>query len=130
MTAEEFIVYCARVSSPQNQGNLETAPKLLRYLIKHGHWSPFEQASMTVEIVTSRAISAQILRHRSFVFQEFSQRYAEVVEIVAYDPRRGDDKNRQNSTDNLTPNVKAWFLMRQAEVATTAHRNYRDALDM
>jgi len=75
-TAEDLIVYCARVSNPDNQFNVSTGPKLLRYCIEHGHWSVFEQASMTVEIQTSRAISAQILRHRSFSFQEFSQRYA------------------------------------------------------
>ena len=77
-TAEDLIVYCARVSNPDNQLNVSTGPKLLRYCIEHGHWSVFEQASMTVEITTSRAISAQILRHRSFSFQEFSQRYAVV----------------------------------------------------
>ena len=79
-TAEDLIVYCARVSNPDNQFNVSTGPKLLRYCIEHGHWSVFEQASMTVEIQTSRAISAQILRHRSFSFQEFSQRYAVVDE--------------------------------------------------
>lgn len=82
-TAEDLIVYCARVSNPDNQLNVATGHKLLRYCIEHGHWSVFEQASMTVEITTSRAISAQILRHRSFSFQEFSQRYAVV------DPGRG-----------------------------------------
>ena len=71
--AEDIIAYCARVSNPENQNNTETAPKLLKFLIKHGHWSPFEMVDMTVEIKTSRAIAAQILRHRSFSFQEFSQ---------------------------------------------------------
>jgi thymidylate synthase (FAD) len=75
-TADELISYCARVSNPSNQLNVETAPRLMRYCVTHGHWSVFETAGMTVEIVTSRAIAAQILRHRSFTFQEFSQRYA------------------------------------------------------
>ena len=76
---EDLIVYCARVSNPSNQMNTETAPKLIKYLINHQHWSPFEMVDMTVEIETSRAIAAQILRHRSFSFQEFSQRYACIV---------------------------------------------------
>ncbi len=76
LTAEELIVYCARVSNPSNQGNVETGERLLRYCMKHGHWSIFEVSSLTVEVETSRAIAAQILRHRSFTFQEFSQRYA------------------------------------------------------
>lgn len=80
-TAEDLIVYCARVSNPKNQGNTETGPRLIRYLIDHHHWSPFELASMCVEIETSRAIAQQILRHRSFSFQEFSQRYADVSAI-------------------------------------------------
>ena len=77
MSCEDLIAYCARVSNPSNQNNTATAPKLLKYLIKHRHWSPFEMVSMTLEIKTSRAIAAQILRHRSFSFQEFSQRYSE-----------------------------------------------------
>ena len=100
--AEELIAYCARVSNPTNQHNKETAPRLLKYLIKHQHWSPFEMANMVVEIKTNRAIAAQILRHRSFSFQEFSQRYAE-VESFPSPPylRRQDVKNRQNSIDDL-----------------------------
>ena len=77
--AEDLVAYCARVSNPSNQSNIQTAPKLLNYLIKHKHWSPFEMVSMTLEIKTSRAIAAQILRHRSFAFQEFSQRYSEAL---------------------------------------------------
>lgn len=80
-TPEELIAYCARVSNPSNQENHATAPKLLAYCMKHGHWSVFEQASMTVEIETSRAIAAQILRHRSFFFQEFSQRYSDISKL-------------------------------------------------
>ena len=81
MSAESIIAYCARVSNPKNQHNVATAPKLLKFLIKHKHWSPFELANMCVEIKTSRAIAAQILRHRSFSFQEFSQRYSAATDM-------------------------------------------------
>jgi thymidylate synthase (FAD) len=101
LTAEEFIVYCARVSNPSNQLNLESAPKLIKYCINHGHWSIFEQASMTVEIQTSRDISAQILRHKTFAFQEFSQRYSVVTGIESFDIRKQAEKNRQSSTEIL-----------------------------
>lgn len=97
--AEDIIAYCARVSNPANQKNAETAPKLLKFLIKHGHWSPFEMADMTVEIKTSRAIAAQILRHRSFSFQEFSQRYSEVEALEDLELRKQAEKNRQSSTE-------------------------------
>lgn len=92
---EELISYCARVSNPTNQLNTETAPKLLGYLIKHKHWSPFEMVSMTVEIKTSRAIAAQILRHRSFSFQEFSQRYSAATELEYIELRKQGKTNRQ-----------------------------------
>lgn len=107
--AENVISYCARVSNPDNQENYDTAPKLLKYCIKNNHWSVFEMASMCVEITTSRAISAQILRHKSFSFQEFSQRYAEATYWVDVEPRRQDDKNRQNSTDDLDKDIKQQF---------------------
>jgi thymidylate synthase (FAD) len=94
-TAEELISYCARVSNPSNQMNTETAPKLLRYLIEHRHWSPFEMVSMTAEIKTSRAIAAQILRHRSFSFQEFSQRYSTATELEPLQWRKQGKTNRQ-----------------------------------
>lgn len=94
-SAEELIVYCARVSNPLNQLNTETSPKLLNYLIKHNHWSPFEMASMTVEIQTSRAIASQILRHRSFSFQEFSQRYSNATELENIEWRMQGKTNRQ-----------------------------------
>ena len=107
--AEKLIGYIARVSNPKNQENPEVAG-LLRYCIKHGHWSIFEQASMTVEIETTRGIAAQILRHRSFTFQEFSQRYADTNlladEIPMFDLRHQDTKNRQNSTDDVPYNKK------------------------
>ena len=95
--AEELIAYCARVSNPANQNNTQTASRLLKYLIKHRHWSPFEMANMVVEIKTNRAIAAQILRHRSFSFQEFSQRYAEVQSIPTPPYlRRQDTKKSQD----------------------------------
>ena len=97
--AEELIAYCARVSNPSNQMNMETAPRLLKYLIKHKHWSPFEMVDMTVEIKTSRAIAAQILRHRSFSFQEFSQRYSSVTEIEPIELRKQAETNRQSSEE-------------------------------
>jgi thymidylate synthase (FAD) len=97
--AEDIVAYCARVSNPENQKNTETAPQLLKFLIKHGHWSPFEMVDMTVEIKTSRAIAAQILRHRSFSFQEFSQRYSEAQSLEKLELRKQADKNRQSSSE-------------------------------
>ena len=99
-TAEELITYCARVSNPSNQLNIETAPKLLKYCINHGHWSVFEQVDLTFEIVTSRDISAQILRHKSFSFQEFSQRYSEVTKLEPFQLRKQAEKNRQSSAED------------------------------
>lgn len=103
--AEELISYCARVSNPSNQLNMETAPKLLKYLIKHKHWSPFELVSATFEIKTSRAIAAQILRHRSFSFQEFSQRYSTATELEKLEFRKQGKTNRQVGDEEvqLTP---------------------------
>jgi len=88
LTADDLIAYCARVSNPSNQLNTDTAPRLLAYCIRHGHWSVFETASMTVEVETSRAIAAQLLRHRSFTFQEFSQRYAASSDFEPIELRR------------------------------------------
>ena len=105
--AEQTMAYIARVSNPSNQDN-EKYAGLLKYCIKHNHWSVFEQSTMTLEIETTRAIAAQILRHRSFTFQEFSQRYAQTNSlggITLPELRRQDQKNRQNSTDDLDPNV-------------------------
>tara|TARA_R100001082_G_C4325408_1_gene143091 strand:- start:31 stop:666 length:636 start_codon:yes stop_codon:yes gene_type:complete len=96
---EDIIAYCARVSNPNNQLNTETAPKLLKFLVKHKHWSPFEMVDMTLEIKTSRAIAAQILRHRSFSFQEFSQRYSQAQVLEKLELRQQAAKNRQSSTD-------------------------------
>jgi len=100
--AQELIAYCARVSNPSNQLNTETSEKLIRYLVKHAHWSPLEMVSACVEITTTRDIARQILRHRSFSFQEFSQRYADPTKdlnFVLRDARFQDTKNRQNSVD-------------------------------
>lgn len=106
LTAEALIVYIARVSNPSNQLNTETSDKLIKFLIENKHWSPFEMVDMTVEIVTSRAIAQQILRHRSFSFQEFSQRYAVATEFEPVQLRRQADKNRQSSTEEFDPVIK------------------------
>jgi thymidylate synthase (FAD) len=128
VVAESFISYVARVSNPSNQMNMESAPKLLKYLTKNKHWSPFEHVSFTLEIETSRAVAAQILRHRSFVFQEFSQRYATATEFCFYEARRQDDKNRQNSLDDMSQLDKDWFHDAQASVVHTCNQLYKDAL--
>ena len=99
VSPEELIVYIARVSNPDNQMNMDTAPKLINYLIKHKHWSPFEFVDMTVEIVTRRSIAAQILRHKSFSFQEFSQRYSTATGIQSIELRKQGKTNRQSSED-------------------------------
>lgn len=128
-TAEELMVYCARVSSPSNQGNHETGERLLRYCMVHGHWSVFEMADMTVEVETSRAIAAQILRHRSFSFQEFSQRYAAAtLGFEDVQPRRQDYQNRQASHDDLPVEIRAWFDRIERETVSYAIRNYESAL--
>lgn len=126
LDAEKNIAYCARVSSP-NQENPDIA-KLIKYCIDHKHFSIFEQAHMTVEIETSRMISAQILRHRSFTFQEFSQRYAEVQDFESYEARRQDKKNRQNSIDDLSLDVKNEWLRRQEENFERCMQHYSWAL--
>ncbi|AAX46996.1 thymidylate synthase [Cyanophage P-RSM3] len=129
--AEKLIGYIARVSNPKNQENPEVAG-LLRYCIKHGHWSIFEQASMTVEIETTRGIAAQILRHRSFTFQEFSQRYADTNlladEIPMFDLRHQDTKNRQNSTDDVPYNKKKDLEYKIAEHFVEAMDLYNELL--
>ena len=117
--AEETMGYIARVSNPKNQENQKVAG-LLSYCIKHGHWSVFEQAHMTIEINTTRGLAAQILRHRSFTFQEFSQRYADSSllgdKIPLFQIRRQDEKNRQNSIDDVDP-----FLIQKYEVKIEKH---------
>ncbi len=126
--AERLIGKIARVSNPANEDNPEVS-KLLRYLIKHKHWSPFEMASMCVEINTTRAIAAQILRHRSFSFQEFSQRYARMDELGGIDLphlRRQDTKNRQNSVDDLTPEQTQSFYRRIGQHYAEAEDLYHE----
>ena len=127
--AEELIVKMARVSAPSNQDNMDTAPKLLKYLIKHKHWSPFEMANMCVEIETTRSISAQIIRHRSFSFQEFSQRYADTGELgsaVIPHLRRQDYKNRQNSIDDLSSEEVANYYRRISLLFEDAEHLYKE----
>jgi thymidylate synthase (FAD) len=130
--AEKTMAFIARVSNPANQDN-ENYAKLLAYCIKHNHWSVFEQSSMTLEIETNRGIAAQILRHRSFTFQEFSQRYADTNLITENIPipdlRKQDTKNRQNSTDDLGDYVKLKFQTEIAELFTHSNNLYKRMLD-
>jgi len=132
-TPQDLIAYCARVSNPSNQANSKTAPKLLDYLAKHKHWSPFEMASVCLEVETTRDIARQLLRHRSFSFQEFSQRYADVRDlddaVVIRKARLQDPKNRQNST--ITDDVSlhnAWEVHQRA-VWQRAMDAYKWAID-
>ena len=128
--AEKTIAYVARVSNPNNQDN-ENYAGLLKYCIKHQHWSIFEQASMTLEIETTRGIAAQILRHRSFTFQEFSQRYAESTslgDIELPELRRQDTKNRQNSTDDLDPEVVDKFNSQMITLFSSSKALYESML--
>ena len=127
LTPEGLIAYCARVSSPHQE--TPDYEKLLAFCITHKHWSVFEMVDMSVEIVTSRAISPQILRHKSFQFQEFSQRYAEAQEIERYQPRRQASKNRQNSLDDLDDSTKKWFDDSQDRVTRLALEEYKSALE-
>jgi thymidylate synthase (FAD) len=130
--AEQTMAYVARVSNPSNQDN-ENYAGLLRYCIKHNHWSVFEQSHMTLEIETNRGIAAQILRHRSFTFQEFSQRYADTNLITENIPvpelRRQDTKNRQNSTDDLGDYVKLKFQTEIAELFAHSNNLYKRMLE-
>jgi thymidylate synthase (FAD) len=129
--AEALISYMARVSNPSNQSNTETSQRLIRYLIEHKHWSPFEMVNMCVEINTTRSIAAQILRHRSFSFQEFSQRYAEVTlrpELPEF--RRQDLKNRQNSVDDLSQEILVEADQVAAKALVTSYRAYERLLEL
>jgi thymidylate synthase (FAD) len=128
--AEKTMAYIARVSNPKNQDN-ENFSGLLKYCIKHQHWSVFEQSSMTLEIETTRGIAAQILRHRSFTYQEFSQRYADsnlLGEIELPELRRQDDKNRQNSIDDLEPEVVEKFNRQMNTLFSSAFGLYNQML--
>ena len=130
--AEKHIAYCARVSNPSNQGN-DSFDGLLKYCIKHKHWSIFEQSFMTLEIETSRAIAAQVLRHRSFTFQEFSQRYADSSllsdKIVLPELRRQDTKNRQNSTNDLDPFVQQNLELQMQTLFDSSMALYQQMLE-
>ena len=129
--AEKHIAYCARVSNPKNQDN-ESIAGLLKYCIKHQHWSIFEQAFMTLEIETTRGLAAQILRHRSFTYQEFSQRYAESTalgDIELPELRRQDDKNRQNSIDDLDPKVVDKLNRQMNTLFSSAYSLYNQMLE-
>lgn len=128
--AEDLIVYMARVSNPSSQKENKNGERLLKYLIKHKHWSPFEMASMCVEIETSRSISSQLLRHRSFQYQEFSQRYAAVIDKPETpNLRRQDVKNRQNSIDDLDPFLKQNLQLNAQRLFTQAHLLYEEMLE-
>ena len=129
--AEQLMAYIARVSNPSNQDN-EKYAGLLKYCIKHNHWSVFEQSTMTLEIETTRAIAAQILRHRSFTFQEFSQRYAssnDLGDIELPELRKQDLKNRQNSTDDLDPEIVDKFERQMITLFSSAKNLYTQMLD-
>ena len=130
-TIKDLVAYCARVSNPSNQLNMETSDKLIAYLLKHKHFSPFEMASATVEVETTRDIARQLLRHRSFTFQEFSQRYADPTKdltFVTREARLQDPKNRQNSviTDNLA--LQSLWENYQNKVIETAQNAYAFAI--
>lgn len=126
--AEEAVAYCARVSNPENQNAQETAPKLLKYLIKHKHWSPFEMANVCMEIETTRDIARQILRHRSFSFQEFSQRYAAVQGFELSEVRLQDMRNRQNSIEVGDSDLHSWWFKAQQRIRDDAELVYNMAL--
>jgi thymidylate synthase (FAD) len=126
--AETLVAYMARVSNPENQDNKETAPKLLKYLIDNKHWSPFEMVNICMEIETTRDIARQILRHRSFSFQELSQRYTAVHNYDFSEVRLQDSKNRQNSIPVQDRELSKMWHESQAEVIKTAIANYEQAL--
>jgi len=132
-TSADIVAYCARVSNPKNQKNFTTGPKLLSYMIREGHWSPFEMVHLTIEIETTRDIARQILRHRSFAFQEFSQRYADPTKELSFVERQArlqDPKNRQNSIefDNSSEIHEEW-KMKQLDVISATMDSYRWAIE-
>jgi thymidylate synthase (FAD) len=131
MSVDEFVAYVARVSNPSNQNNTLTATKLLRYLAKHKHWSPFEMVSVVMEINTTRDIARQILRHRSFSFQEFSQRYADPTQDLGFFAREAriqDEKNRQNSIEYDDPELQNGWRKKQEEVIANSQEAYNWAI--
>jgi thymidylate synthase (FAD) len=130
--AQELIAFCARVSNPSNQFNTETSEKLIGYLIKHQHWSPLEMVSACLEIETTRDIARQILRHRSFSFQEFSQRYADPtkdLDFVIREARLQDTKNRQNSIKTEDVELQAWWDSKQKFIIETVKSTYAEAIE-
>ena len=132
-TAQDLIAYCARVSNPSNQMNKETGEKLIRYLVKHKHWSPLEMASATIEVTTTRDIARQFLRHRSFSFQEFSQRYADPRDMddtfVVREARLQDTKNRQNSIPTDDNDLRVAWHMKQSQIIFEAKMAYKWAIE-
>lgn len=129
-SSEELIAFCARVSNPKNQVNNETASKLLSYCKRNSHWSIFEMVDATIEISCARDIGRQILRHRSFSFQEFSQRYAEAEKFTWREPRLQDVKNRQNSIEDVDRDIIDTWQNIQTDSLTQAKKNYKWALNM
>ena len=130
--AQELIAYCARVSNPSNQLNTESSEKLIRYLVKHQHWSPLEMVSACCEITTTRDIARQILRHRSFSFQEFSQRYADPTKDLSFvlrEARLQDLKNRQNSISTDDTELQAWWDAKQKWIIEHSRLVYQEAID-
>ena len=132
-TVQDLVAYCAKVSNPQGQQNMESSERLLTYLIKHKHWSPFEMASATLEVQTTRDIARQFLRHRSFSFQEFAQRYADLRDMentfVLRDARLQDTNNRQNSVEVDNPALSGEWNMRQQAVIDAAKEHYNWAIE-
>lgn len=130
---QDFVAYCARVSNPTNQMNSETAEKLIKYLIKHKHWSPLEMVSATMEIETTRDIARQLLRHRSFSFQEFSQRYADPADMgetfVLSEARLQDHKNRQNSIETDDAELQTQWNIKQQAVIQESEEAYEWAIE-
>ena len=129
---QDLIAYCARVSNPSNQLNTETGEKLIRYLVKHKHWSPLEMASATLEIETTRDIARQLLRHRSFSFQEFSQRYADPTSDLSFvikEARLQDPKNRQNSIQTDDDELQRYWSIKQQMVINAAKEAYNWAIE-
>lgn len=129
---QELIAFCARVSNPSNQFNTETSEKLINYLVKHQHWSPLEMVSACLEVTTTRDIARQILRHRSFSFQEFSQRYADPtkdLDFVLREARLQDTKNRQNSIETSDAELQAWWNAKQQFIINYVKETYAEALE-
>jgi thymidylate synthase (FAD) len=129
---QELVAFCARVSNPSNQFNTESTEKLIRYLVKHQHWSPLEMVSACLEITTTRDIARQILRHRSFSFQEFSQRYADPtkdLDFVIREARLQDTKNRQNSIESQDAALQSWWDAKQKFIIENVKQIYAEAID-